>query len=551
MAIKSNSAARALIIYSLLIGGSVIFSLPFIWMIGTSFKVDRELSKQGIRFVPDTPIPAQQSPYFDDRFYEVEASASFDELAPAIRERLAASDRNWSDLSQSRDEIIYVLVPGLYARLEQLLPDPLWSEGGSARTEAALARIDETLIDQVERNTLRRMSFGSLRVRSVNLQEKDLTKGGSVAAFYPVMAGDATLIDRDAAQADLHYDFSEIGEQDVVIEQTLDLPFKADELLRIQLSLTPDDSWHEIDFVLEMNGKKYQGMRTQHTGMTQPTVVTLQEFGPDDAPDSNKIKLWIPYKEVGASADFESDPNRVKLTMTLRESSPFKAWKIKCLRNYYKTINYVPFWRYTATSALLVVLNIIGNILSCSLAAYAFSRLNWPGRNFSFGLMLATMMIPPQITMIPYFLIIKSLGWYNTLTPLWIMSFFGNAFNIFLLRQFMKGIPRDLEDAAKIDGCNFLQIYWHVMMPLIKPTLICIAVFTFMGVWNDFMGPLIFLADQRLYPLSLGLYALKVQQGEFGMMMAGSLLMTLPVIALFFLAQRYFIQGIALTGTKG
>ena len=166
--------------------------------------------------------------------------------------------------------------------------------------------------------------------------------------------------------------------------------------------------------------------------------------------------------------------------------------------------------------------------------------------------MMATMMIPPQVTMIPYFLIIKHLGWYNTLNPLWVVSFFGNAFSIFLLRQFMKGIPRDLEDAARIDGCNFMQVYWHVIMPLIKPTLACIAIFTFMGVWNDFMGPLIYLADQPLYPLSLGLYALNVQEGgNYGMMMAGSFLMTLPVIIIFFFAQKYFIQGVTLTGMKG
>jgi multiple sugar transport system permease protein len=146
----------------------------------------------------------------------------------------------------------------------------------------------------------------------------------------------------------------------------------------------------------------------------------------------------------------------------------------------------------------------------------------------------------------------KHLGWYNTLYPLWVGSFFAGAFNVFLLRQFLKGIPRDLEDAARIDGCGFWRVYWHLMLPLIKPTLAAIAIFTFMGAWNDFMGPLIFLSDQRLYPLSLGLYAFNVQAGgSMGMMMAGSLLMTVPVIIIFFFAQKYFIQGITLTGMKG
>src|SRR5438876_1764597 len=217
----------------------------------------------------------------------------------------------------------------------------------------------------------------------------------------------------------------------------------------------------------------------------------------------------------------------------------------------------MPIWRYLATSLFIVLLTVTGTLLSSSLVAYSFARLQWPGRNFGFALMLATMMVPGQVTMIPGFLIMKSLGWYNTLYPLWIGSFFAGAFNVFLLRQFLKGIPRDLEDAAKIDGCGFWRIYWHIMLPLIKPTLAAIAIFTFMGAWNDFMGPLIYLSDQRLYPLSFGLYAFQIQSLQpgtsagIGMLMAGSLLMMLPVIAIFFFAQRYFLQGVTLTGMTG
>jgi ABC-type glycerol-3-phosphate transport system permease component len=285
-------------------------------------------------------------------------------------------------------------------------------------------------------------------------------------------------------------------------------------------------------------------------GNFQWSVVTLQEFGADD--QSTKIRLWIPLMEQPASGTCESGPNKAKVTLVMQRNDQLGAWWAKCQRNYRGALDYIPFWRYTATSVFLVILNIIGTVFSCSIVAFSFARLQWPGRNISFGLMLATMMIPAQVTMIPYFLIIKALGWYNTLTPLWVVSLTGNAFNIFLLRQFMKGIPRDLEDAARIDGCNSFQVYLHVVLPLVKPTLACIAIFTFMGVWNDFMGPLIYLSDQRLYPLSLGLYAFNVQSGgSFGMMMAGSLLMTMPVIAIFFFAQKYFIQGVTLTGMKG
>ena len=212
----------------------------------------------------------------------------------------------------------------------------------------------------------------------------------------------------------------------------------------------------------------------------------------------------------------------------------------------------MPFWRYAATSVALVVLNVGLSMLSCSLVAYSFARLRWPGRDLCFILLLATLMIPPQVTQIPGFVIIRTLGWYNTLTPLWIGACFGNAFFIFLMRQFLKGIPKDLEDAARIDGCGYFRVYWNIMLPLVKPTLAAIAIFTFMAVWNDFMGPLIYVNDQRLYPLALGLFAFQLVAGSnYGMLMAGALIMTVPVIAIFFFAQKYFIQGVTLTGMKG
>jgi multiple sugar transport system permease protein len=204
------------------------------------------------------------------------------------------------------------------------------------------------------------------------------------------------------------------------------------------------------------------------------------------------------------------------------------------------------------TSLSLSILSIVLMVFSSTLAAYAFARLNWPGRDLCFVIMLATMMIPPQVTMIPSFLIFKSVGWYDTLLPLWAPAAFGAPFFIFLLRQFLKTIPRDLEDAARIDGCGFLRVYWHVMVPLVTPTIAIIAVYTFIATWNNFMGPLIYVNDERLFPLALGLFKFNLRAGpDVGMVMAASFVMTLPVIILFFFVQRYFIQGVTLTGMKG
>jgi multiple sugar transport system permease protein len=301
---------------------------------------------------------------------------------------------------------------------------------------------------------------------------------------------------------------------------------------------------------VEKLGVRYEAVRAVPLANFDWMTLTWQEPGPDD--DSTKIKTWIRLKEVARGEGVLNEPGRIMLTFELRRCGPAGAWANKLRRNYDRVLDQIPFWRYVRVSLFLVIANVVLAVLTSSLVAYAFARLNWPGRDFCFILMLATMMIPGQVTMIPHFLIWKSLGAYNTLTPLWLGAAFGNAFFIFLLRQFLKGIPRDLEDAARIDGCGFLRIYWHIMLPLVKPSLAAIAIFTFMGTWNDFMGPLVYIADQRLYPLSFGLYAFAVQVGnDQALTMAASLLMTVPVIIIFFFAQKYFIQGVTLTGMKG
>jgi multiple sugar transport system permease protein len=242
----------------------------------------------------------------------------------------------------------------------------------------------------------------------------------------------------------------------------------------------------------------------------------------------------------------------MKLRLRLGQSKTPEAYWAKGTENYRKAFEQVPFWRYFKTSVFLVIANIVGTALSCSLAAFAFARLRWPGRDLCFILVLATMMIPPQVTMIPSFVIYKYLGWYNTLAPLWVPNLLAvNAFAIFLLRQAMKGIPADLEEAAQIDGCGWWRIYWSVALPLMRPTIAAISIFTFMFVWNDFMTPLIYVNDQRLYPLALGLFSfLAGRENQFTLIMAGSMIMTLPVILTFFFAQRHFIQGVTMSGMK-
>jgi multiple sugar transport system permease protein len=220
--------------------------------------------------------------------------------------------------------------------------------------------------------------------------------------------------------------------------------------------------------------------------------------------------------------------------------------------NYPEALTYVPFGRYTVNTLVIALTTIVGHVLSCTLVAYAFARLRAPGKNLLFLILLATMMLPYPVTMIPVYIGFNRLGWVNTFLPLVVPAFFGSPFYIFLMRQFFLTLPAELEDAARVDGANTLQIIWHVILPISRPALATVAVFTFQGAWNDFLAPLIYLHDQTKYTISLGLsFFRSTYDVRWAYLMAASLVTMLPVILLFFLAQRVFIRGISLTGLKG
>jgi multiple sugar transport system permease protein len=537
---------RRLLIYVLLFAGSLLFAWPFIWMVGTSIKLEREVLSNRSSVLPEQPIPRSRSPYLDDRMFAHADGPHHDEAIALLEEQLRS--HVWPpqvDPEIARQQV----ARGIYERLLGLIPYERWSDSREQLRAALTAAIAPDLIDRVFGQVRRVLLIGQVRARSTELQEDELVSGSDAATKW-IVAGPGALSQKPDA-SEFSYDFS--SDSKVTLSQTFTTSFPIERLRRLQFYFQPDDSWHVLRMTVEKLGHRFVSERGVYLADHNWQVATWQEPSADDS--LTKIKTWTLLKDAGQSAIH--GPNEIRITLELHRTGVMGAWLAKIWRNYRLTLDYIPFWRYVGTGLFLVILNLIGTLFSCSLAAYAFARLQWPGRGICFAALLGTMMIPAQVTMIPQFLIMQKLGWYNTLKPLWVMSFFGSAFSIFLLREFLKGIPRDLEDAARLDGCGFLRIYWHIMLPLVRPTLAVIAIFTFLATWNDFMGPLIYLSDQRLYPLSFGLYAFQIQSLQpgtsagIGMLMAGSLLMMLPVIAIFFFAQRYFLQGITLTGMKG
>jgi multiple sugar transport system permease protein len=544
--------------YTCLVVGSVVFSFPFVWMVSSSIKVDRELFPEKLEIFPRTPNAEETSPFVDDDYYRYGVTDLTRPYMDLFEQVVRDADYPFPE-TVNREDAVREAARGLAKKLDQILPDSVWEKGRDAVEQRARQTATPELLEELFNNVYRRMMIGQVRIRAYTvdertggLAEQELGKSVPYSERFQIMTPETVRIseqdDRGSNAALVCYEFTK-GDR-WRIEQTFETEFDVKDLHRIVLYFRPDDNWHRLYCHVEKEGKLYAPVQAVYPANFEWGTITWQEYGPDD--ETNKIKSWFHIEEVDQGPQYESDPRKIKIAFELRKSSQLQAWWGKIKRNYTTTIQHIPVWRYAATSFYLVILNVGLSIFSCSIVAYAIARLNWPGRDFVFILMLATMMVPAQVTMIPGFLIWKHLGAYNTLVPLWLGAAFASPFSVFLLRQFLKGIPKDLEDSARIDGAGYIRIYWYIMFPLVKVTLAVIAIGAFMGSWNNFMGPLIYVADQRLYPLAFGLYAFAVQVGNNpSLTMAGSFLMTVPIIIVFFFAQRYFIQGVTLTGMKG
>jgi len=221
-------------------------------------------------------------------------------------------------------------------------------------------------------------------------------------------------------------------------------------------------------------------------------------------------------------------------------------------RNYWEALTILPFHLFLRNTLFITIAATTGSLLSASMVAFGFARIRFPGRDFLFAVLLSTMMLPYVVTLIPTFLLFKFLHWLDTFLPLTVPAFFGDAFFIFLVRQFYMTIPIELDEAARIDGASYFRIWWSLMVPLSKPVLATVAIFSFIWNWNDFMGPLIFINSLENRTLALGLASFRsMHTARWNLLMAASTVMLIPVLIVFFTAQRYFIQGIVTSGLAG
>ncbi len=565
MALTKRPAAERFLVYVFLIVGSIVFVLPFLWMVLTSFKLTREMTLGQTQFLPRTPTPRDLTPYIDDEQFTAPilpdgvTQEVWDSARRDLDEGVSARVNAWVLATPGRegnappgitaDEPKAEIWQGAYDVISRRVSDEARKEGAARLVKEGIALLDDETLRTTFDNCYRRICLGDVRVRTRDYVSHTLYSGKE----WTTEDEGAALVQRDDSLPNVQearINYRKGSPSKTFVLSAAAPAFDSTKVDRVFVSFRSDATWAAIQFEVIRSGVLY---RTTDAIFAQERDWLEQELRwPEDDRDPLARRIYSVLEEAGP-APLDSPPFEVRVRVT--RSSGSQAWMAKAANNYRQTFREVPYSRYIATSFSLSILNIVLSIFSCTLVAYGFARLEWPGRDFFFLLLLATMMLPPQVTMIPSFLVIKSLGWYNTLLPLWVPAAFGAPFYIFLLRQFFKNIPTDLEDAARIDGCGFLRVYWHVMFPLVKPVIATIAIFTFMGTWNNFMGPLIYVNDERLFPLALGLFKFLLTSASSGdnivLIMAASLMMTLPIIVLFFCLQRYFIQGITLTGSKG
>jgi ABC-type glycerol-3-phosphate transport system permease component len=282
--------------------------------------------------------------------------------------------------------------------------------------------------------------------------------------------------------------------------------------------------------------------------------------GTSDFQLKDKLKRWSIYLVLIAGAVIVFIPFAWTLSTALKASEDIAVFPPQWIpdpvvwSNFIDAVTIRPFGRWFLNTLFVVGVSTTATIASASMVAFSFARLRWPGRNILFLVLLATMMLPDQVTLIPTFILFRELGWLNTFMPLIAPSFFArNAFYVFLLRQFFMTIPLDLDDAARMDGANHFQIYLHIILPMSKPALAVAAIMFAQFKWKEFLAPLIYLNNQDLFTVSLGLRTFigETWGTEWNLMMAANIIFMIPLILIFFFAQKYFIQGVVITGVKG
>ena len=540
--------------YLLLVAAAFCTMIPLLWLLASSFKTANEIFAVPIQWLPKLPPRVETSPYIVTDAY------------PMMKKPKAMDAATWETLQPQLEEAIWEEVQAhlsTNARLANHIPstalraeitEGIWhglpsrdglpiAEPVALITEVQRAIIPEA-IDTIWDAVYREVAVGTLQIEDVQFNRTSVTN----IAWKPASDALKNIRKSDDAQTQASLSYNFLNADSARLTANVTSPFPIQQIRLITLPVRGDASYHRLSLTVTVDGTTYEPTRpfVLESALWKNVAWRLQGI-PGELESSH-----IPMQQTDARAQgmHASRLQTLKLELTLNQP-PYLAiaWD-KFTANYRNLWKTVPFNRYFINSVFIATASTLLTLFFCSLGGYAFAKYRFRGQKILFGILLASMMVPFQVLLVPLFGLMYDIGWLNSYKAI-IIPFSVGAFGVFLMRQFIVTIPTELLDAARIDGCSEFGIYYRIVLPIIKPALGALTIYSFLGSWNGYLWPLIILRDESKYTLPIGLANLVgIYRQDYGMLMAGTLLSLTPIVILFLAMQREFVQGITLGSVK-
>ncbi len=556
--------------YLLLVSAAFCTMIPMLWLLTSSFKTANEIFAVPIQWFPSFPSRVASSPYIVENAYRhIEKPEAVDErtweaLGPELTQVIwtqaqvhISANAKLSNYVPSQ-ELQAEMTEGLWQQLIVGLPDEVWQGPPSSIVAAVAAAIIPEAVDTIWSSVYREIAVGRIQIEDLDFNR---------SAIDPIEwhAGAGTHIRTSAdLQTDANLSCKFQDDKTVRMTTLVTSPIPVERIRRIILPVRGDASYHHLNLkvyvVLPANGP--------HSLVYQPTRPFILEsalwkdviwrlHGTPGELESSHITMDRAAADPRTEAAIEEIGNGESIThrtlllqLTIHQPGYLSIVWDKFTSNYRNLWKTVPYNRYFINSIFIATASTLLTLFFCSLGGYAFAKYQFRGQKLLFGILLASMMVPFQVLLVPLFGLMYDIGWLNSYKAI-IIPFSVGAFGVFLMRQFIVTIPSELLDAARIDGCSEFGIYYRVVLPIIKPALGALTIYSFLGSWNGYLWPLIILRDEAKYTLPIGLANLVgIYRQDYGMLMAGTLLSLMPIVILFLAMQREFVHGITLGSVK-
>ncbi len=551
--------------YLLLVGAAFCTMIPMLWLLTSSFKTANEIFAVPIQLFPSFPQRVESSPYIVENAYRniekpdaVADEMVWETLVPELTQTVwtqakahAAANAQLSNYVPSK-ELQAEIVEGLWQQLVTSLPDAVWD----GTRESIVAAVQEAIIPEAV-DTIWGSVYREVAVGTLQIEDLDFNRPPIESVRWKAETGTSIRTSSDSqTAANLSYEFRD--SKTVRMTASISSPIPVERIRRVILPIRGDASYHHLDLTVSVLPSTGNTRSTTY----QPTRSFILESElwkdgvwrlhgtPGELEASHITMEQVETNIESLTTTGTGTETQLFLQLTIHQPGYLSIVWDKFTSNYRNLWKTVPYNQYFINSVFIATASTLLTLFFCSLGGYAFAKYDFRGQKILFGILLASMMVPFQVLLVPLFGLMYDIGWLNSYKAI-VIPFSVGAFGVFLMRQFIVSIPSELLDAARIDGCSEFGIYYRVVLPIIKPALGALTIYSFLGSWNGYLWPLIILRDEAKYTLPIGLANLVgIYRQDYGMLMAGTLLSLMPIVILFLAMQREFVQGITLGSVK-